>query len=923
MRICTILTILCALLLTHGPTRLAAQGKPEVVQADASGTEFYIAIPPNEILPYPVEGLEIYVASAFDANVELYDYAADKATRFTLKPFEIRTLSDRKELNWSMEVRDAELPVRKALRIKAEKPIVVNVINSKALTTDGFLAIPTAKWGTEYIAASYWDFREVKPWPGGFIIIAREPTEVKIQLRGQGKDVASTSNGRKIGDEFTVALDEGEVYMVHGDGQTRGQFDLTGSLITSDKPIGVIGFHMRTTVPNLLLNGNGRNHLCEMLPPTNRWGRSYATLEFNRNRLLEGRGDVFRVVAKDADTRWTCKYYEKSTGKLLGQRGGLITTAGGVAEEQQATQPTALVEGFSVWEADKPILLMQYSCSSSWDGDQILDPFMICVTPREQFVWDATFQAPTMAQFSKNNLNLVIQVDASDPTSIEENLKSLEVDGVPVWNHPKALKPTLLNSRMPNGDYFATIDFGTEARSHSIRSNGLVRFGGYLYGFGAVDAYGWPLSSALRTVSPRDTNRPVIAGTASCGDYSLEVTDLRNLPDPPAKVPQDAHQVEQGIAMIDSVRGKGNSNYRLVRVTDQVFPERQSYKKFSYRWEVIDKSKDARVVYYVVDHAGNMTLDTCMHKAVQLATSAAGIDYGKIRLGSTSTRTISMTNNAGFPIRLTGSEIMTGSRFKILLGQVDPKIGIDLVPGASHTFSVEYTGSRETRDVISDLDRDTLVVTTTCGNKKLPLSGAAAIARIAVANWDAGQREIGESHCAPLTVKNPGSDTLIIAAIRGFANSAFSLSSNFTPALPIVIKPRDSVAIRNVCFKSDASADSKTDVTFTSNADGPDSVSTWTGTTLTSSVDDELQTPKLCAGFDIRTSGRTILYSVSNAPLDAQLTIHDLQGQVVATSAPGRSSDMPTRVGPLPAGTYIVSYRTVEASCSRKILVGL
>ena len=45
----------------------------QVLNTGSQGTEFYFAIPPNEILPFPVEGLEIYVASAFDTNVELFD----------------------------------------------------------------------------------------------------------------------------------------------------------------------------------------------------------------------------------------------------------------------------------------------------------------------------------------------------------------------------------------------------------------------------------------------------------------------------------------------------------------------------------------------------------------------------------------------------------------------------------------------------------------------------------------------------------------------------------------------------------------------------------------------------------------------------------------------------------------------------------
>jgi hypothetical protein len=824
-----------ALVVSATTSSMAQRKKPtadQVMNTGSQGTEFYFAIPPNEILPFPVEGLEIYVASAFDANVTLFDYAGDRETRFKLKSYEVKTLSDRKELNWSMEIRDAEIPVRKALRLKADKPISVYVINSKTTTTDGYMAVPVNGWGTDYICVTYSDFKEFKPWPGGFMIIAKEPTTVNILLRGRGQGSAFTSNGRKIGERFTVSLDEGEVYMVHGDGTTRGEFDLTGSLVTADKPIGFINFHMRTTMPNLLINGNGRNHLCEMAPPITAWGKRYASLELKRARLLAGRGDVFRIVAKDDQTKWTCKYYDKSSGKLLGQRGGLLQKAGDFQDETQATQPTALVEGFSVWEANKPVFLMQYSCSSTWDGDQILDPFMFNVTPEEQFITSTIFQSPTQAQFTKHYLNLVVKTDTSDPNLIE-NLKSLEIDGKPVWNNPKAEKPSLLFTKMPNGMYWASIEFGTEAIAHRIQSNGLVSFGGYIYGFGAVDAYGWPAAAGFRPTTSVDTLAPVIIGDSLCGDYKFEATELRNIPDPPRTPPIDTDQVETGIAQIDTVSGKNSFNYRLELITDAIFPQAVPYKRFKYEWQVIDKSKDARVIYFVVDFAGNITVDTCYYFADKIVFSPDPLSFGKLRLGSNKTLTLTVTNNSDAEVLLTSSKIKVGTYFKLVGGNVSEDEEVKIPARGKYTFDIQYAGTRETADILKDWDKDTLLVTTGCGQFKHGLTGVAAIPRIKVRDFDAGTRGLNEKYCAGLIIENPGSDTLIITTITGFENSAFSLSAGFTPALPIIIPPKGQVELKDVCFVSDKIVDETKDVTFGNNGDGPDSVSKWTGNTQT------------------------------------------------------------------------------------------
>ncbi|MFM8770848.1 MAG: choice-of-anchor D domain-containing protein [Candidatus Kapaibacterium sp.] len=810
-------------------------GVENILNTGSQGTEFFLTIPPNEVGAYPPVGLEIYVASAFDANVELFDYAGDKSTRFKIKPYEILTLADNAKsgkpvLNWSMENRDAEIPVRKALRLRSDKPISVYVINSKQLTTDGYMAIPVNGWGTEYIPCAYSDFKEIRPWPGGFIVIAKEPTTLQILLRGQG--AAQTSNGRKLKEQITVTLDEGEVYMVHGDGTTRGEFDLTGTLINADKPVGVIGFHMRTTIPNLLVNGNGRNHLCEMLPPVNTWGKRYSTLELQRARLLAGRGDAFRIVCKEPQTKWSCNFYDKTTGQLLGRRGGLLINAGDYQDEVNATQPTALVEGFSVWEANKPVFLMQYSCSSSWDGDQILDPFMFCVTPEEQYITSTIFQSPTMSQFSKHYLNLVIKTDTSDPNLIE-NLKSLVIDDQPVWNNGKASKPSLLFARMPNGMYHAGIEFGTDARAHRIRSNGLVSFGGYIYGFGAVDAYGWPAAAGFRPTTSVDTMPPVIKGDSLCGDYTFEATELRNIPDPPKTPPIDTDQVETGIAQIDTVEGRGSYNYRLVLITDQVFPQAVPYKRFKYEWQVIDKGKDARAIYFVADFAGNITIDTCTYFADKIAFTPNPLDFGKLRLGSNKTLTLTVTNNQDAEVKLTSSKIKLGTYFKLVSGAIPDGKEVAIPARGTYTFDIQYLGTRETTDILKDWDKDTLLVTTGCGQFKHGLTGVAAIPRIKVRDFDAGTRGLNEKYCAGLLIENPGSDTLVITTITGYTPSAFSLSAGFTPALPIIIPPKGIVELKDVCFVSDQVIDETKDVTFSSNGDGPDSVSKWTGNTQT------------------------------------------------------------------------------------------
>ena len=135
----------------------------------------------------------------------------------------------------------------------------------------------------------------------------------------------------------------------------------------------------------------------------------------------------------------------------------MLARAGDFADLTQSQGPTFLTYGYSVWEADKPVFVMQYSCSASFDGDQLHDPFMINVIPEEQFIPNTIFQTPTDTKFTTHKLNLIVWADTSDPDYID-NLKSLAIDDVPVWNHPRSASPLLLFNHMGDNLHWAQID---------------------------------------------------------------------------------------------------------------------------------------------------------------------------------------------------------------------------------------------------------------------------------------------------------------------------------------------------------------------------------------------------------------------------------------------------------------------------------
>jgi len=838
----TLFALLVCLLGAAGVFTASAQRKTPTFEEmqnvnGAQGTEFWIAVPPNEVPGYPVNGLEIYVASAFDTEVTVFEAETGMRYKKTIKKGEIRTLSDsRGETKWAWEIRNAEVPELKGVQLTSKKPISVYVVSSKIFTSDGYLALPTSVWGRDYIVTSYFDFKEFREWPGGFVIVAKEDgTIVEINLKGQGEADGKTSGGRSIntGQPFSVTLEKGGTYLVQGDGKTRAVFDMTGTSIKSNKAIGLFSFHMRTTMPNLLFNGNGRNYLIEMTPPVTAWGKRYVTVEYSRRHLLAGRGDMFRVIASQPQTRVTLEYFDKNDKRKLGGSGFVLNKPGDFIDLSQSADPTALPEGVSVWIADKPVFVLQYSCSASWDGDLTLDPFMINVTPVEQFIQTTIFQSPTMTAFSTHKLNLIVKADTSSPNLITD-LKSLTIDDKPTWSDSRAISPTLLFNRITGTDlYWTTVDFQTDGKSHTISSNGNIKFGGYIYGYGQTDAYGWPAAAAFAPTGVRDILPPQIKKTVLCGDWTIDVTELRNIPDPPRAIPKDSDQVETGIAEIDFVAdsiGRVSTNYDIVPVTDLniPLPRDPSYKRFQFLMNVIDKSKDAIAYIYIKDWANNITYDTVYYYADKVTFNPSPLDFGSVRVGRKVQQVVTVSNASDAKISIISAKLKTGSTYTIVGTQIPPAIDIDAK--GSITLTIEYDAKEETTDPLTDFDVDTIIVKTLCSEFKIPIRGIAVRPQIRIDDFDAGVLGVGEQRCKTggLFIENPGTETLVITSFRN-VGSNFTLSTPTVPPLPISVAPRGSVYVTNVCYSRASIGKDSIDVSCETNGAVGDSVSTWEG----------------------------------------------------------------------------------------------
>jgi len=157
--------------------------------------------------------------------------------------------------------------------------------------------------------------------------------------------VFTASAGQTIlpGEQALITLNRGD------DFHLKNFYDLSGSAISSNKPVGVYSGHDCAFVPN------GRtswcNRLIEQLPPVNLWSKKYLTTPL-RSRY----GDTYRVLAAYDSTQVTINGVVDS----VINRGEHFTVA--------------LVEASEV-EANFPIMVLQHSNGLSYDANtRSLDP---------------------------------------------------------------------------------------------------------------------------------------------------------------------------------------------------------------------------------------------------------------------------------------------------------------------------------------------------------------------------------------------------------------------------------------------------------------------------------------------------------------------------------------------------------------------
>ena len=266
--------------------------------------------------------------------------------------------------------------LNKALRVTSASPISGYFLNRQQTTSDMGYLLDIPALGTQY---------RVLSWQRAYDDIQMSLTAVQNGTVATVTPASPLVSGQAAGMPFTVSLNAGESIIYNA---ASGN-DLTGSLITANKPLAVFSGTQCSNVPT---DQFACDHLFTQVPPVNHYASEYVVPETANTGTA---GNLVRIVAATANTVVTVN------GTVV------ATLAAGAFHEIDTAHNLHIT-------TSQPALVGQYLKGQSATG--FGDPALTYVPGIHQTLSDYVFTTPTTSAtstaFEQNFLNLAVPTSA-------------------------------------------------------------------------------------------------------------------------------------------------------------------------------------------------------------------------------------------------------------------------------------------------------------------------------------------------------------------------------------------------------------------------------------------------------------------------------------------------------------------------------
>lgn len=224
---------------------------------------------------------------------------------------------------------DSEKPSNKGIHISSAEPVSVVVFTAFCWASESFRVYPSEWVGKRYYTLNlYQDKFGDHLCPPEFVVVATEDATSVTYTPKVATGKVSAGSGK------SVTLQKGQTLLVLGKPSesvswNTDRSDLTGSLITSNKPVAVISGHTKAAYPQFpdvsqnLSYEYPRNTIFEMMPPVEHCGKEFIIVSYyNTNRCCQtnnsvgGINSMLRFVATESGTFISKAIYNYSQNSI-------------------------------------------------------------------------------------------------------------------------------------------------------------------------------------------------------------------------------------------------------------------------------------------------------------------------------------------------------------------------------------------------------------------------------------------------------------------------------------------------------------------------------------------------------------------------------------------------------------------------------
>ncbi|WP_018013382.1 IgGFc-binding protein [Teredinibacter turnerae] len=442
---------------------------------------------------------------------------------------------------------------------ESDEEFVAYLVNLYPQSSDAALALPVDTMNTQYIVASYPSTFSTYGFNSQMMVYAAyDGTVVTVTPK-----VAAGSHS--AGTPYTVNIDRGEAYYITGNTNGAGG-DLSGTEISSTRPVGVINGNQCTQIPN---GTPACDHIFEVAQPVQSWGQSALVANLpNRSG-----GSIYRIYASE-------------DGTDIGMDQGILATGLNKGEFHE----TGILNGNYLIESNNPIFVTQLMTGQNSYGADFGDPAMGNMIPSAQYLSSYTFSTVGANQFAEHYLTLFAR---------DSNIGSVLLDGAPI-------PASQFSSILFTGYSVAILPLSQGVHSTwSPNPHGIT-----VEGYNGYDSYIYPGGALFKSINPTgDAWQPVCSIAEVNGVYEGLVTDNKPSEDVNGNGVLDPGEDTNGNSVIDVDSGVFLlESLTLVNMIFAPTPFVPGDPQTSFELTVLDPTLAASASIRATDGAGNTCL---------------------------------------------------------------------------------------------------------------------------------------------------------------------------------------------------------------------------------------------------------------------------------------------------------------------------